>query len=364
MENNKEKRIIAVDFFCGAGGVTRGLLNSGIEVVCGIDLDSTAEITYTTNNKNSEGNPVKFINIDINKLEFKTIQEILTQYKYDALLFVACAPCQPFTNLSTIKVKREKDRQCLIRFADFVKHFKPDYLLIENVPGIDSPKYGGILNQFKEKISTYGYHYKDSNINAKYYGVPQNRNRRILIASKHDGIDFPKQTHGKNLEDIVSVKKWLSKYKLPAIKAGETCSNDPLHRAANLSKNNLLRIANTKHDGGNRSEWMKVKPLPCYVDNENVYTDVYGRVYWDRPAPTITTKFFSLSNGRFGHPEQNRALSLREGALLQTFPMDYTFQGSMGIIAKHIGNAVPVLLIETLGNHIIKECMKRISNNY
>lgn len=346
--------IKAVDFFCGAGGATRGLLDAGIDVVCGIDNDFNVRSTYEENNLRPNGKNVEFIEIDINELSFEEISQRLQKEKFDKLLFVGCAPCQPFTKINTIKDKRKKEKNYLLRFADFIEFFKPDYLFIENVPGITAKKYGGILGKFKRKLEGLGYYFKDNNINAKKYGIPQNRNRRILIASLEEAISFPEETHGKGKRDYVTISDIMKKFNLKPLKAGETDPTDLLHRAANLSEDNLWRIQNTPKDGGGREIWMGIKPVDCFIRHQNSYTDVYNRMYWNKPSPTITTRFNSLSNGRFGHPEEDRAISLREGALFQTFPIDYIFYGSMVNIAKYIGNAVPVELARIFGLHFIK----------
>ncbi|MFC1869372.1 DNA cytosine methyltransferase [Thermodesulfobacteriota bacterium] len=346
--------ICAVDFFCGAGGVTRGLLDAGIDVICGIDNDLSVCRTYERNNKRFNGSNVKFIDKDINKLSFKELKDILKVEKFDELMFVGCAPCQPFTNINTIKDKRKKDKSYLLRFAEFIEYFKVEYLLIENVPGIEAKKYGRILGKFKERLHKIGYNFIDKNVNSKKYGIPQNRNRRLLLASLKHSISLPEETHGKGKKEFVTVEDILKKNNLGKLKAGETDPDDSLHRASNLSKINLWRIQNTPKDGGDRKLWMKKKPVECFLRHKNSYTDVYSRMYWKKPAPTITTRFNSFSNGRFGHPVENRAISLREGALFQTFPLDYEFYGSMPNIAKFIGNAVPVEMAEIFGKHILK----------
>jgi len=361
-KNKREDRqpvIKAVDFFCGAGGVTRGLLDAGIDVICGIDNDSRVRVTYQENNLRENGKKVEFIEIDINKLTFKKLSQQLEKEKYDRLLFIGCAPCQAFTKINTIKEKRKKEKNYLIRFADFIEFFKPDYLLIENVPGITAKKYGGILGKFKNRLRKLNYCFVDSNINAKKYGIPQNRNRRVLVASLLGAVSFPEETHGKGKKDYATVSDIFNKNKLKPLKAGEIDPDDKLHRAANLNANNLWRIQHTPEDGGGRQMWMESIPVDCFLRHKNSYTDVYNRMYWNKPSPTITTRFNSLSNGRFGHPKEDRAISLREGALLQTFPLSYSFFGSAADIAKYIGNAVPVELARIFGLHFIEMAKKR-----
>lgn len=347
------QKLKAIDFFCGAGGVTRGLLDAGIDVICGIDNDPNVQKTYTENNKRSNGDNLKFILEDINTLAYQTLEKTLISEAYDKLLFIACAPCQLFTNINTIKENRKKEKNYLIRFIDFVELFKPNFLFIENVTGINSKKFGFILDQITNRIRLMGYVCKHKNINAKKYGIPQNRNRKILIASKNTDIFFPKETHGKDKLKYLTVRDIFKNHYLTPLKSGERDSIDPLHWASNLSATNLWRIKHTKKDGGKRDIWMKSKPVNCFIRHKDSYADVYSRMYWDKSSPTITTRFNSFSNGRFGHPGEDRAISLREGSLLQTFPLDYQFYGNMRNIAKFIGNAVPVKLAEIFGRHFI-----------
>jgi len=353
-KTSRQLTIKVVDFFCGVGGVTRGLLDAGIDVICGIDNDPSAKQAYECNNIRTNGQHVEFLERDINYLSFKDISLRLKAEKYDRLIFVGCAPCQPFTNINTTKDNTNKQKNYLLRFADFVERFKPDFLFVENVPGITAPKYGGIFGIFKERLQKLGYYFTDANINAKTYGIPQNRNRRILIASKRGPLDFPCATHGPGKLDYVTIHEALSCHDLAPLAAGEVDITDPLHRAAKLSETNLWRIRHTRKDGGGRDLWMKKKPVECFERHKDSYRDVYNRMYWKKPSPTITTRFNSLSNGRFGHPEEDRAISLREGAILQTFPINCVFYGSMVNIAKHIGNAVPVELAKVFGLHFME----------
>lgn len=349
----RSNQIKAIDFFCGAGGVTRGFLNAGIDVICGIDNDPNVRRTYIENNKRPNSKQVKFILENINSLNYGTIEDLLIKETYERLIFSACAPCQIFTKINTEKKNREKESNYILRFIDFVEFFKPDYLFIENVTNVNSEKYGFIIDQISNKLRSMGYDCKHKNINAKKYGIPQNRPRKILLASRCADIFFPEETHGKEKKKFLTVKDVFEANNLSPLFAGETDLNDNLHRASNLSAENLWRIKHTVKDGGTRTTWMQSKPVNCFERHKNSYTDVYSRMYWDKPSPTITTRFNSFSNGRFGHPEEDRAISLREGALLQTFPIDYKFSGNLVSITKQIGNAVPVKLAEIFGRHFI-----------
>ena len=189
-------------------------------------------------------------------------------------------------------------------------------------------------------------------MNAKNYGVPQNRRRFVLIASRLFEPQIPDETHGEGLFPYVTVFDAIHRF--PPLVAGEINEDIPNHRAAGLSELNLQRIQHTPHDGGGRLDWPEELWLNCH-ENFTGHSDVYGRMYWNRVAPTLTVKCFSISNGRFAHPEQDRAISLREAAAIQTFPDDYVFEGSLQEIGKQIGNAVPVLLANVLGEYILNE---------
>lgn len=340
VKNSKLPKLKAVDFFCGAGGVTCGFRQAGIEVIAGIDIDKTCRDTYEKNNKGA-----KFIEADISNLTFTDLQSQLSlKVNDDHLVFVGCSPCQYYTNLKTDKTKSEKSRLLLDDFREFISYFLPGFVFIENVPGLEKDK-NSPLSKFKLFLEEKGYSYDDKVINTKYFGVPQSRRRYILIASRvhNKSITIPKE----DKKNIKTVKDAIGdKISFPVIQAGYSDETDYLHTSANLESINLQRIKETPKDGGDRRVWQHNDnlQLECYKQH-NGHTDVYGRMFWNKPAPTITTKFRYISNGRFGHPDQDRAISLREGATLQSFPLDYKFHScSLGTIARMIGNAVPPAL--------------------
>lgn len=351
--------MFAVDFFCGGGGITRGLLDAGINVLAGIDSNPNCKETYEKNNLNT------YIECDICKLTPKELVSKFPQLKdKDNVMLVGCAPCQPFSLLRREELDENgkpiphKSVNLLTEFGRFVKAIKPAHVVVENVPGLNG-KGNDILNNFKKMLDQEGYKVDDKVIYAKDYGVPQNRRRYVLIASRLFKPVIPQSTHG-NKEGLLpyrTVRQTISKY--PKIKAGEKNTQFPNHQCANLSELLLKRIKATPHDGGSRTDWPKYLILDCHK-NFKGHTDVYGRMKWDEPSPTLTVKCFSLSNGRFGHPEQNRAISLREAAALQTFPDDYVFYGSVQEVGRQIGNAVPVLLAKVMGEYILTEHNKHI----
>lgn len=343
----KKKTYYAIDFFSSGGAVTSGFKQAGINVLGGIDIDPNCRLTYEKNNN------TKFLQADVSNLKKEKLREIFKIRKRQRnLIFVGCSPCQYYSNIKTEKTKSCSTRLLLEDFQEFVEFYMPGYVFIENVPGLDT-KPDSPLGKFKQFLNDNGYVFDDGVINAKYYGIPQNRRRYVLLATRiKKEISLPKEdkTKIKTVRDSIGNKNVFK-----PVEAGHKDESNFMHSVANLSKINLERIKNTPHDGGDRRTWKNNKKLqvPCYKYHEGHY-DVYGRMYWDKPSPTITTRFVSYSNGRYGHPEQDRAISLREGATLQSFPDDYVFYASsQGEIAKMIGNAVPPGLAKKIGQTLL-----------
>ena len=340
-------KVQVVDLFCGVGGLTRGLLDAGLEVVGGFDIDKTCRYTYETNNK------IPFHQKNIREM---TGNEILSCYDEDTTkILVGCAPCQPFSNMSFKRFKNssiEDDEKydLLLEFGRMIKTVQPTIVSMENVPQIRKM---GIFPEFIRLLKENGY-FINNNDNGQVvycpdYGIPQNRRRFVLLASKLGPIELLTPTHKK---ENVTVRQFIDN--LPPVDAGEICSSDKMHRTAKLSQINLDRIKASK-PGGTWRDWPEELRCKCHrKESGQTYTSVYGRMRWDAIGPTMTTQFYCYGTGRYGHPEQNRALTLREGALLQTFPADYDFIDPsvdfvMRDIARHIGNAVPVRLGEVIG---------------
>ncbi|WP_319405501.1 DNA cytosine methyltransferase [uncultured Desulfosarcina sp.] len=349
--NHCDQVLKAVDFFCGAGGMSYGLSRAGIKILAGIDVDYQCKETYEHNNK-----PAKFIQKDIRYLKNEELkEEIGIRKNDDSLIFVGCSPCQFWSKINTDKTKSESSAFLISEFRRFVKYFNPGYILIENVPGLKNKNEKTSLPEFLQFLEQQKYVCDNDVVNAIRFGVPQNRNRFLLIASRrHRKIVLPKGRRNKRL----TVRNFIGKIKsFPPIIAGHVDKPVRMHTAAALSNKNLQRIRTTPHDGGDRFAWRDDPELqiPAYEGKDKNFMDVYARMWWDRPAPTITTRFNSLSNGRFGHPDQDRALSLREGATLQTFPKRYRFIcSSQAAKARLIGNAVPPALAERIGKHLIR----------
>ncbi len=323
--------------------MTNGLIQAGIDVIAGVDLDPEAKETYEVNNA-----PARFVNEDITKLPLDYFEKSFDVHiNDDEMIFVGCSPCQFYSIIRSSKEKSRKTKDLLLYFEKFVEYYKPGYVLVENVPGIMSNK-ETILHDFLQKLEHLGYGNKENGrcvydvVNMKNYGIPQNRRRFSLIATRLD-----RQVHlPEHEEHIMTVKEAIgNEVEFPRIPAGYR-DVDPVrfHTTRNLTPINLKRIRLVKKNGGTRMAF-KDNPelqLKCYIGRDHSFRDVYGRLYWNKPSSTITTKFLSFTNGRFGHPDQDRCISVREGATLQSFPYKYVFKTkNIQTAARLIGNAVP-----------------------
>jgi DNA (cytosine-5)-methyltransferase 1 len=350
MQPGPQTNLKAVDFFCGAGGMSLGLLHAGIRVLAGVDNAADCRQTYETNIQGA-----KFIKHDICTLSAPALGRRLNIRRNDPnLVFAGCSPCQFWSKIRTDKTKSERTAFLLKQFQKFIRHFRPGFVVIENVPGLYRRTTESILPGFFSFLDRNGYSWADGIINANHYGVPQNRIRYLLVATRlRREVTLPPIAHGVP----VTVRDFIgANHGFEPIAAGHRDDDEFQHWASELSEANLRRIQMTPKSGGDRSAWKDDEALqiPAYEGRDDIFRDVYGRMYWDRPAPTITTRFNSFSNGRFGHPEENRAISIREGATLQTFPHDFVFYGTnLNQLAKQIGNAVPPQLALKIGKHLI-----------
>jgi DNA (cytosine-5)-methyltransferase 1 len=308
-------------------------------------MDERCRDTYEKNN-----HPSRFLATDVRKLTVEDIQPFISGVSPDDLLLAACAPCQPFTKLGS--KGHENEATLLGQFARFVRELEPRQVFIENVPGITRVPGPSTYRRFCRMLTDLGYDYCEGVVDAKAYGVPQTRRRFIMIAMKGLKPTLPPPTHGPGFLPYVTVEDAIRSY--PPLKAGETHLEIPNHRASALSLINLERLRHTPADGGDRRSWPSHLNLKCHSNGHDGHTDVYGRMWWKHPAPALTCRCDSLSNGRYGHPEQDRAISLREAARLQSFDDTYIFYGgSKNHLAAQIGNAVPVRLAEAIGRHIL-----------
>ena len=338
--------MIGYDFFCGAGGLTRGLLDAGIRVVAGFDCDRRCQVTYEKNNPG-----VEFVLTDLRRLDPTEGHAYLPANADEDILFAACAPCQPFSPQR--KGSRDRRNATLLgAFGCLVERFQPSYVLVENVPGIMRVRGFSTFRRFCRLLRANGYEHTYAVLNAKHFGVAQNRRRLVLLATKHGKPSLPEPTHGTDQRPLKTVREAISRF--PAIAAGDRHPEVPNHVAASVTPLNFERLKFTPPDGGDRRTWPERLHLRCHRGDYQGHTDVYGRMRWDSPAPALTSRCNSISNGRYGHPEQNRAISLREAAAIQSFPDGYEFFGTSNDVARQIGNAVPVRLAERLGKQILR----------
>ena len=318
-----------------------------LTVRLGVDWDESARNTFESNFKGAH-----FLCRDIRELTPDDLVPFIPPKRKRPILFGACAPYQPFSKQNRHQKRGDGRRTLLSEFHRFVSAFRPDYLFVENVPELHGDgRPDGPFHEFIELLDVLGYWHTHDVVIAYHYGVPQRRRRLILIASAIGPIGFPERTHGPNTKNFRLPTVWDRISSLPAIKAGETHPTVPNHRAAALSAINLRRIIATPR-GGSRADWPKKLELDCHHEHSG-HTDVYGRMLKNQPAPALTTRCISLSNGRFGHPTQNRAISVREAACIQTFPMGFVFRGNLASMARQIGNAVPVELARVFGRAIL-----------
>ena len=346
MKKNTSK-IKVVDLFCGIGGLTHGLIKEGLDVVAGIDNDSSCKFGYEYNNK------AQFIDKDILKVTAEDINNLFGKTKGTIRVLAGCAPCQPFSKLN-LNAITEKQLEPLSKFAQLIEETQPDIVSMENVSNLAVKDKYPAFTSFLNVLSKNGYHYKYEVVDVSEFGVPQKRRRLVLLASKFGEIQLIKRTHKDNRVTVRDVIKHLE-----PIKDGETSKSDPLHRSRKLAPINLKRIKATPHNGGSSTSWSKDLILECHKkeSGQTYRNTVYGRMSWDEPSPTMTTQCVGLGNGRYGHPTQNRAISLREAAIFQTFPDNYQFLPKsepivINKVAKFIGNAVPVRLGSVIGKSI------------
>lgn len=343
--------LVCVDLFCGLGGLTHGLIKGGVRVAAGIDIDRQCHFPYEENNN------AKFIEADVRNLSSDDLRLLWKGGTHS--LLAGCAPCQPFSTYSRKGRGTRKDTkwELVADFGRLIREAQPDFVTMENVPQLVDHK---VFTDFLEAL--HGYRIWWDIIDCAQYGVPQTRKRLVLLASRLGPISLLPPIVDENGVFIdedgnpATVRNAISR--LPPLAAGETDPNDAIHSACSLSELNLRRIRASR-PGGTWRDWDESLIANCHrKDTGETYPSVYGRMEWDAPAPTITTQCFGYGNGRFGHPEQDRAISLREAAILQTFPETYRFlqEGKRlryYVLGRMIGNAVPVRIGEIVAQSLI-----------
>lgn len=342
-----------IDIFAGCGGGTLGFANAGYDVRAAVEIDVMACRSYRLNHP-----AVDLLERDVRQLTADDILKAAGLRPGDTTVLLGCPPCQGFSTLS--RLGADDVRNSLVwRFASLAVEIAPEFVVFENVPGLK----GGVGKlrwaRAKGLLQRAGYHLVEGIVDAAWYGVPQFRKRLLLIASKTGGSRLfipeamysnPKIAQKEGVIPWVTIRDAIGT--LPPIASGQSDDIDQLHRAPKHKELVLERLRHIPHDGGGRRSLPDNLVLKCHKTCSG-HWDVYGRMWWDRPAPTLTTGCTNVTRGRFAHPEQDRAITPREAARLQTFPDWYRFTGSQGDIASQIGNAVPPLLATVIARHIL-----------
>lgn len=337
--------ISAVDLFCGVGGLSYGLRVSGIHIAAGVDLDPACAYPFRSNIE------APFHRQDICDLK---ADELAAMWPADASVRVlaGCAPCQPFSSYRRgTDTSRERQWPLVNEMLRLVEGTSPDVVTMENVPRIVSTS---IFKNFVVRLRELEYHVDVKSCYCPAYGVPQHRRRLVLLASRLGEIAVPKGTVGPT--EYPTVRQAI--HDLPPVPHGQTHPSDRLHASRTLTPINLERIKRST-PGGTWEEWPEELRAPCHRKaSGSTFRNVYARMVWDEPSPTITTMAYNFGTGRFGHPEQDRALTLREAANLQSFPPDYEFVApddpvQFAPLGRLIGNAVPPRLAQAIGTAIV-----------
>lgn len=337
-------RISAIDLFCGAGGLSYGLQQAGISVVAGIDVDPGCEYPFEFNIDGA------FLEKDIRDV---TADHLRALWKGASVrLLAGCAPCQPFSPYRRgVDTSGEEQWPLLAEFGRLVAETAPELVTMENVPRLAS---SSVFREFVEQLRSLGYHLDVKSCYGPDYGLPQHRRRLVLVASSLGPIDVPLGHVQK--KRYRTVRRAIGK--LPVVVSGGSHSRDRLHKSRNLSEINLDRIR-ASSPGGTWEEWPAKLRAPCHQKKSGKsFRNVYARMEWDEPAPTITTLAHNFGAGRFGHPEQDRPITLREAAMLQGFPRKYKFVRpgdpiSFTHLGRLIGNAVPPPLAKAIGDAFV-----------
>lgn len=340
--------VAGIDLFCGAGGLTYGLQKAGVRIVAGVDLDPICEFPFTANNG------ARFIKADVRGL---TARDLSKLYPSGAIrLLAGCAPCRPFSPFRRGTDNSDDHEWGLVaEFGRLVRELRPELVTMENVPGLGSKP---IFTRFVRSLQRSGYHVDSRSVYCPPLGIPQHRRRLVLLASRIGPVEVPLGSLTR--ENYLTVGDTIGS--LSKVAAGEASRYDRLHKARSVSKTNLRRLRASR-PGGTWRDWEESLRAECHQRGSgSSYQSVYARMTWDEPSPTITTQSYNFGTGRFGHPEQDRAITPREAALLQTFPARYRFVKPrepvyLLQVGRLIGNAVPPRLGFVVGEELIRAAM-------
>jgi len=337
-------RISAIDLFCGAGGLSLGLRQAGVRVEAGIDLDPACTYPYSSNIG------AEFIQADVSDV---VGQDLRDRWAPDSIrLLAGCAPCQPFSSQRRgADTRDEKGWGLLMHFGRLIDETAPELVTMENVTRLGGQP---IFADFVAGLRDLGYEVVHGALYGPSFGLPQERRRLVLMASRIGPVHLPR---GHRVRHYRTVRQTISK--LPAVEAGSTDPADPLHCARALTDINIARLRASR-PGGTWRDWPEDLRAPCHRRvTGSSFQAFYGRMEWDKPSPTITTQFFNPGTGRFGHPEQDRTITLREAAMLQGFPRGYRFlppggQPAQKVVGRLIGNAVPPPFGRAVGRELAR----------
>lgn len=353
-KNYSGNPIQIIDFFCGAGGTSLGFaaineIVPAFDFLGGCDINKVSAESYAHN----YGTPV--INRDIIELvqDKKKINEFLESISFDVnkpVILIGCAPCQGFTSHRKKHWNEEDDtRNSLVNvFAEIVNYIRPIAFVMENVPEFLSKRYWKYFSAAKKCFVNDGYIVKENIYNAASFGVPQERFRSIVVGMKKDFLlpeGYLEPNEYKTVRDAIG--------KLNPVTAGVADPIDPMHKSAAHKKTTIDVLKQIPHNGGNRP----IGVGPACLDRTKGFSDTYGRLYWDRPSITITHYARNPASGRYTHPEQDRGLTAREAALLQSFPVGFEFIGKSDDVFRQIGEAVPPLFAAGIATDILIELM-------
>lgn len=330
----------AIDLFCGAGGLSLGLKSAGVHVAAGVDLDPACEYPFEKNIK------APFLLQDVSTLTGADLADLWP--KGAKRLLAGCAPCQPFSSHRRgADTSEELGWGLLHHFSRIVAESKPDFVTMENVTRLKSMT---VFSAFTAQLRAMDYAVDYETVFGPDFGLPQNRRRLVLVASRHGVVRVP--LRAKRQAKHPTVRATIQN--LPKLQNGEVDPTDPLHAARRLTPINLARMKASK-PGGTWRDWPDELLAPCHRKESGAsFQSFYGRMEWDAPSPTITTQSYNFGTGRFGHPEQDRSLTLRESAMLQGFPRSYRFNApdsppTKSSVGRLIGNAVPPAFGKAIG---------------
>jgi len=354
--------IDVLDLFCGCGGGSAGFLSAELQgaqfrLIGGVDIDDHALKTYALN-LNAPALRFDLKKVSDNDGEFSKMMSGTLRNPQNPLFLIGCAPCQGFSSHTKMTDSEDPRRSLLPHFAQIVTKLKPDALLMENVPELLADRNWKYFNQAKGILEKNGYVVRARIYNFAEFGLPQERFRTVVMAFLGP-FEMPRPFLGPR--QFKTVRGAIGH--LPPLEPGGRDPADPMHITSAHRRSTVELLSRVPRDGGNRPTGFGPKCLDKARGKFGGYTDVYGRLAWEKPAATITARCRTPSCGRFAHPEQNRGLSVREAALLQGFPSKFYFEGPFDDKFKQIGNAVPPIIAKQIAEHMFNEFKRVRANN-